>query len=262
MERLWPTPFEGEREVTLEANPGTVDLDKLRGFRGAGVNRMSFGVQSFHAHHLQRLGRIHDANQAKDALCLARDTGFANLSLDLIFALPEQTLAEWEADIASAISLEPDHISAYNLTYEESTPFETMRRRGELKPLAEEIEVAMFTRTRELLAGAGYQPYEISTSRRPDEPAATTSTTGVAATISASAPAHTRSPARRFPLAVGATRSCRRATSSVLRRPVSRELSRKPSRKNRHAASSSSSVSAAATASPPPTSRIASMRIS
>jgi oxygen-independent coproporphyrinogen-3 oxidase len=166
-DRFWPAPFDGEREVTLEANPGTVSLDKLRGFKAAGVNRMSFGVQSFHARHLLRLGRIHDAEQAKDAIRLARAAEFDNVSLDLIFALPGQTPAEWEADLATAIALGPDHVSAYNLTYEESTPFEAMRRRGELKPLAEEIEVAMFTRTRELLAGAGYHPYEISNFVRP-----------------------------------------------------------------------------------------------
>ena len=91
---------------------------------------MSFGVQSFHARHLLRLGRIHDAEQAKDAIRLARAAGFENVSLDLIFALPEQTVAEWETDLAAAIALGPDHISAYNLTYEDGTPFETMRRRG------------------------------------------------------------------------------------------------------------------------------------
>jgi oxygen-independent coproporphyrinogen-3 oxidase len=161
VERLWPARS-GEREVTLEANPGTVNVDKLRGLRAAGVNRISFGVQSFHDRHLARLGRIHDAAQAVAALRGAREAGFDDLNLDLIFAVPGQTLAEWEADLACAVELLPDHISAYNLTFEEGTPFEAMRRKGQLRPLPEEIEVAMFTRTRERLAAAGYDAYEIS----------------------------------------------------------------------------------------------------
>ena len=162
VDRTWPAPPEGEREVTMEANPGTVDLEKLRGFAAAGVNRISFGVQSFDDRHLARLGRIHDARRAREAIELAGSAGFANLNLDLIFAVPGQSLAEWESDLRTAISLSPRHVSAYNLTFEEATPFEAMRRKGEIQPLPEEIEVAMFTRTREILAGAGYGAYEIS----------------------------------------------------------------------------------------------------
>jgi oxygen-independent coproporphyrinogen-3 oxidase len=166
-DRLWPAMPSQSCEITMEANPGTVDLDKLRGFRATGVNRISFGVQSFTPRHLERLGRIHDAEQAKDAIRMARAAGFEDLNLDLIFAVPGQTLEEWERDLAVAIDLAPDHISAYNLTYEEGTPFESMRRKGEIGPLPEEIEVAMFTRTREILAAAGYAPYEISNFARP-----------------------------------------------------------------------------------------------
>ena len=162
VERAWPAPTDVERETTMEANPGTVDLGRLAGFAAAGVNRISFGVQSFDDRHLARLGRIHDARQAKQAIRLAREAGFANLNLDLIFAVPGQSLAEWESDLRTAISLAPDHVSAYHLTFEEATPFEAMRRKGEIQPLAEEIEVAMFTRTREILAAAGYDAYEIS----------------------------------------------------------------------------------------------------
>jgi oxygen-independent coproporphyrinogen-3 oxidase len=89
------------------------------------------------------------------------------VNLDLIFAVPGQTLEEWESDLAVATGLAPDHISAYNLTYEEGTPFDSMRRKGEIGPLPEEIEVAMFTRTREIFAAAGYAPYEISNFARP-----------------------------------------------------------------------------------------------
>jgi oxygen-independent coproporphyrinogen-3 oxidase len=154
-------------ETTLEANPGTVDLDTLRSFRAAGVNRISFGVQSFHALHLARLGRIHTGAQAICAIEAARRAGFDNLNLDLIFAVPGQTLAEWEADLAQAVAPGPDHLSAYNLTYEEGTAFHAMRAKGQLQPAAEETECAMFARTQEILAAAGYAPYEISNYARP-----------------------------------------------------------------------------------------------
>lgn len=162
---LWPVA--GGAEITLEANPGTVDVDKLAGFRAAGINRISFGVQSFHDRHLRTLGRIHSAAQAEAAIAAARAAGFANLNLDLIFAVPGQTLAEWEADLERAIALRPDHVSAYGLTYEEGTAFHAQRRSGALAPQSEEIEVAMFGRARELLGARGYAPYEISNFARP-----------------------------------------------------------------------------------------------
>ncbi|MGH7788757.1 MAG: radical SAM family heme chaperone HemW [Candidatus Binatia bacterium] len=158
--QLWP--FEAQIEITMEANPGTVDLAKLRGFRAAGINRMSFGVQSFHPAHLERLGRIHSAAEAITALEGARQAGFDNFSLDLMFAIPGQTVEEWEADLATAIALRPAHISAYNLTYEDGTAFGAWKRSGALAPLPEEAEVAMFNRTRTILAAHGYPGYEIS----------------------------------------------------------------------------------------------------
>ena len=157
---LWT--IAADAEITLEANPGTVSLDALRGFRAAGINRISFGVQSFWPHHLQVLGRIHSADEAVAAVGWARAAGFDNVNIDLIFALPQQTLAEWESDLIRAVSLRPDHISAYNLTYEEGTPFHKLRSQGVLRQLPEEIEVAMFTRTQEVLSTAGFEQYEIS----------------------------------------------------------------------------------------------------
>jgi len=157
---LWP--IADDVETTLEANPGTITLDKLAGFRAAGVNRMSFGVQSFAPHHLRTLGRIHHATEGLATVGLARRAGFSRVSIDLMFALPHQSLAEWEADLAQACALGPDHISAYNLTYEEGTPFHQWRATGLLRQLPEEIEVAMFTRTQEILAAAEYRQYEIS----------------------------------------------------------------------------------------------------
>jgi oxygen-independent coproporphyrinogen-3 oxidase len=151
-----------DAEVTLEANPGTVTLGKLRGMRAAGVDRMSFGVQSFNPKHLQTLGRIHSGDDAVEAVRWARQAGFARLSIDLIYALPHQTLGEWDSDLARACALQPDHLSAYNLTYEEGTAFHQWRLQGKLRQLPEEIEVALFTRTQEALHAAGYRQYEIS----------------------------------------------------------------------------------------------------
>jgi oxygen-independent coproporphyrinogen-3 oxidase len=162
---LWP--FAAGAEVTLEANPGTVDEAKLRGFRQAGVNRISFGVQSFHDQHLRTLGRIHDAAEAVAAITAARAAGFDNLNLDLIFAVPGQTVEQWDADLRAALAFAPEHISAYGLTYEENTPFHVLRRSGALTPLPEEAEVAMFTHTRAVLADHGYEAYEISNFARP-----------------------------------------------------------------------------------------------
>lgn len=162
---LWPVA--DAAEVTLEANPGTVDEAKLSGLRAAGVTRVSFGVQSFHDRHLATLGRIHSAAEAIAAIAGARAAGFANLNLDLIFAVPGQAVAEWDADLARATALAPDHISAYGLTYEEGTAFHARRRSGTLMPLPEEAEVAMFTRTRAALAAHGYRAYEISNFARP-----------------------------------------------------------------------------------------------
>jgi oxygen-independent coproporphyrinogen-3 oxidase len=164
--RLWPRQGEPV-EITLEANPGTVDRAKLAGFRAAGVNRISFGVQSFHPRHLERLGRIHSAAQAIAAIGLAREAGFTNLNFDLIFAVPGQTVEEWEADLEMAVALAPDHISAYSLTYEDGTVFGAQRRSGRIVPVPEEVEVAMFARTQVRLAEAGFAHYEISNYARP-----------------------------------------------------------------------------------------------
>jgi oxygen-independent coproporphyrinogen-3 oxidase len=156
-----------EPEITLEANPGTITRGTLRGFRNAGINRISFGVQSFHPRHLKTLGRIHDQHEAIAAIETARAAGFANVNLDLIFAVPGQTLDEWDADLRTAVALGPDHLSVYNLTFEAGTAFHTLRAKGELRQAPEEIEVAMFNRAQEVLAAAGYRHYEISNYARP-----------------------------------------------------------------------------------------------
>jgi oxygen-independent coproporphyrinogen-3 oxidase len=162
VQALWPVLDHGSLEVTLEANPGTVDRVKLEGFAAAGVNRLSIGVQSFEPRHLRRLGRIHGREQAIAAVEMAHAAGVPEVSLDLIFAVPDQTLAEWDADLDTALDLGIGHVSAYNLTFEQGTPFGSMRRDGLLRPAGEEVEAAMFVRARERLEAAGYRQYEIS----------------------------------------------------------------------------------------------------
>ena len=149
-------------EVTLEANPGTVERARLAGFRAAGVNRLSFGIQSFQPDLLRTLGRIHSGDDARAAIGAARAAGFDNLNLDLIFAVPGQTRATWAADVAELLAWAPEHVSAYNLTYEPGTPFHTLRARGELAPLGEDDELWMYEHARTAFAGAGYEQYEIS----------------------------------------------------------------------------------------------------
>lgn len=160
-------PVAADVEITLEANPGTVSAEKLRGFREAGVNRISFGIQSFHPHLLKVLGRLHTVEETRLAAPMARTAGFDNVNLDLIFAVPGQTLDEWRRDLETAIGFAPEHVSAYNLTYEEGTPFFELRREGRLRPLDEDCEAAMFDAARERLGGAGYRAYEVSNFARP-----------------------------------------------------------------------------------------------
>lgn len=154
-------------EITLEANPGTVDEDRLRGFREAGVNRLSFGIQSFQPDLLLALGRQHSVDDSRRALAAARRAGFDNLSLDLIYAVPGQSLAACEADIAEAVDIAPEHVSAYNLTFEKGTAYHRDLAAGRLARAPEELEIAMFGAVRERLGSAGYEAYEISNHAQP-----------------------------------------------------------------------------------------------
>ncbi|MGE5560599.1 MAG: radical SAM family heme chaperone HemW [Chloroflexota bacterium] len=154
-------------EVTVEANPGTVTVDGLARLRAAGANRLSLGVQSFDRTLLAELGRIHSAADACAAVAAARAAGFANINLDLMFALPGQTLAQWTGTLDLAIALEPEHISAYSLIVEEGTPFYDRDRRGELARPDEETEAAMYEAAIARLTAAGYHHYEISNFARP-----------------------------------------------------------------------------------------------
>ncbi len=157
-------------EVTLETDPATVTPEKLVGYRAVGVNRLSLGVQSFQPQLLKTLGRLHSGEEALHAVMQARDAGFANASLDLMFGVPGQTLTMLEKDLQQVFTLAPEHLSLYNLTYEEHTPFFVMRNNGQLQPLDEEEEVAMYALIRERCTAQGYQHYEISNFARPGFP--------------------------------------------------------------------------------------------
>lgn len=151
-------------EVTLETNPGTAEHGRFEDYRRAGVNRISFGIQTFDDATLRTLGRIHDGAQALSAIALARDAGFDNFNLDLMYALPEQTLAMAEDDVARAIALAPAHISHYQLTLEPNTVFAARPPTGLPD---DDLAWDMQERCQAMLAEAGYAQYEISAYARP-----------------------------------------------------------------------------------------------
>jgi len=160
-------PIERGAEITLEANPGTLSEAKLAGLRAAGVNRLSLGAQSFNNETLRFLGRIHDADQTRQAVAMAQRAGFDRLNLDLIFAVPGQTPEGVLADLGQAAALGPDHISAYNLTFEEGTAFFTDLKRGRITALANDEQAEMYATVRTELPRRGYAMYEISNYARP-----------------------------------------------------------------------------------------------
>jgi oxygen-independent coproporphyrinogen-3 oxidase len=160
-------PIQTDCEITLEANPGTVDAANFAGYRDAGVNRISVGVQSFQPNLLKFLGRVHSADEAKQALNIVKQTGFDNFSFDLIYANPGQRLEDLEADLDAALEFQPPHLSAYNLTFEEGTPFHHEYRAGRMKNLSEDEEIAMAELIEQKLSGAGLRRYEISNYARP-----------------------------------------------------------------------------------------------
>lgn len=158
---------EADAEITLEANPGTVDLAKLRALRGAGFNRLSLGVQALDDAVLRKLGRIHTVEQARQAYQNARAAGFDNLSLDLIFALPEQTLDKWGRTLAQAVELAPEHASLYELSIEEGTKFAELYAAGRLEIPDEDVRLDMYEAAIKTLTAAGYEHYEVSNFARP-----------------------------------------------------------------------------------------------
>src|SRR6478736_2176028 len=162
-------PIEADCEITLEANPGTIESEKFFGYHDAGVNRISIGVQSFQPRLLKFLGRIHGVEEARSALEIVQRANFESFSLDLIYANPGQTLAELAADLDSALVYQPPHLSAYNLTFEEGTPFHHEYRSGKMGNLSEDEEIAMAESIEVKLSDGGLNRYEISNYARPGQ---------------------------------------------------------------------------------------------
>ncbi|MFO1190014.1 MAG: radical SAM family heme chaperone HemW [Alphaproteobacteria bacterium] len=158
--------FADDIEISLEANPGAVDAERFAGFRLAGINRLSIGVQALDDDALRQLGRRHDLATALDAITVARNL-FPRMSFDLIYARPGQTAKAWLAELARALDLAADHLSLYQLTLERGTPFYAAWQRGELAPLGEEDAASLFETTQAALADAGLPAYEISNHARP-----------------------------------------------------------------------------------------------
>jgi putative oxygen-independent coproporphyrinogen III oxidase len=154
--------FSPDTEITLEANPDDLTPGKIKLYKDLGVNRLSLGVQSFHDRELAFLGRRHHARQTVQALEAIRSAGFANLSLDLIYGLPGQTLEAWTQTLEQALSFLPEHLSCYQLTYEPQTPLGRRKARGEVAPATEEEERTFFLFTSRFLEERGFLHYEIS----------------------------------------------------------------------------------------------------
>jgi oxygen-independent coproporphyrinogen-3 oxidase len=159
--------FPGAGEVTLELNPSSVERSRLPGFRAAGVNRVSVGVQSFDDETLHRLGRAHRAEEGRRTLGACRQAGFEAVCVDLMVAAPRQTLAGVERDLAEVIDFGPEHVSAYELSVEAGTPFARGDARGQLRRPAEAEVIRMLERVEARLGGAGYARYETSNYARP-----------------------------------------------------------------------------------------------
>ena len=160
-------PFEEDAEWSIECNPGTMSRTFFPALRELGFNRISLGVQSFNDSHLRALGRIHNAEEARDAYRAFRQAGFDNVNLDLIFALPGQTLGEWRSDLEEAICLSPEHLSLYNLTIEPGTEFGNRLAGGMLEEADEDLAADMYELAMDLTRAGGYQQYEISNYSRP-----------------------------------------------------------------------------------------------
>ena len=157
-----------DAEITMEGNPGTLTKENLSAYRQAGVNRLSLGVQSMDDGLLAAVGRIHTAQQAREAVAMARAAGFGNLNLDLMYGLPGQTAAQWQQTLEAAIALSPEHLSCYSLILEEGTQLYDQVETGTCAPLPDEDAVcAMDEITQNLTCAAGYAQYEVSNYAKP-----------------------------------------------------------------------------------------------
>jgi len=161
--------FSGDAEISVESNPNTVDAEKLAALAAAGVNRLSIGIQSFDDSTLQRIDRTHTGAEGERAVTLARQAGFTNLSLDLIYGLPGQTPAAWRQTLERAVALHPEHLSAYQLSIDPGSRFAELAATGRLALPYEESEAEMAEETINYLAGVGFERYEISNYARPGQ---------------------------------------------------------------------------------------------
>lgn len=153
---------DSKAEITIETNPGTLDAKKLAEMKSMYFNRLSMGLQAWQDRLLKKLGRIHTADEFETNFLQARDAGFKNINVDLMFALPAQSLDDWQETLEKVIKLRPEHISAYSLIIEEGTPFFDMFDRGELKETDEDTDRKMYYLAKEMLSDKGYKQYEIS----------------------------------------------------------------------------------------------------
>ena len=160
--------LESDAEITLEANPSSVEAERFAGYRAAGVNRVSLGVQALNDKDLRFLGRLHNAAEARAALAIARKT-FARVSFDLIYARPQQTVDQWTTELREALGFSPDHLSVYQLTIEDGTPFAALHKAGKLATPAAEAADDLYAATQVLTEAAGLPAYEISNHARPGE---------------------------------------------------------------------------------------------
>jgi len=160
---LWP--LARNAEITLESNPASAEAERFRDYRAAGVNRLSLGVQALNDADLKFLGRLHNVDEAKAALALAQKT-FEHVSLDLIYARPQQRVADWRNELREALAYETEHLSLYQLTIEAGTPFATLARTGALRVPEEDSAAALYETTQELTEEAGRPAYEISNHAR------------------------------------------------------------------------------------------------
>ncbi|OVE82052.1 hypothetical protein BVY03_02030 [bacterium K02(2017)] len=154
--------FTNKIEITLEANPGTLNKDKLNAFKEAGINRISMGIQSLNDNYLKRFGRIHSAQEAKDAITLLQEVAFPKWSVDLIFGFPNQTNNEWKSDLSYILKTDTNHFSCYALTNEPGTHYTQQIKRGQILPTPDDQLTDMLKLTYELSDKAGFTAYEIS----------------------------------------------------------------------------------------------------
>ena len=167
LQRIVQSMPQSYEEFTMEVNPGDVTLEKARAWRAMGINRLSMGVQSFDDTLLQLIGRRHTAQQAREAVTIAQQAGFDNISIDLMYALPSETMEQWQHDVVQALALGVQHISSYGLIYEEGTVLMTLLEHGVVEAVDEDTEMQMYDYLVEKLTENGYLHYEVSNFAQP-----------------------------------------------------------------------------------------------